>query len=619
MTNIEKYLEKVEKPSRYTGGEYNSIIKNKKDVNIRFAFCFPDTYEIGMSHLGLKCIYHTLNSIDDVWCERSFMPWVDMEEVLRENNIPLYALESKDALSKFDILGFTLQYEMSYTNVLAMLDLSGIPFLSKDRDNNHPFISAGGPCSVNPEPLSEIIDFFIVGEGEEVIVEVMDAYREYKNSGSVNRDDFLIKIMDIEGVYVPKFYDVTYNEDGTIKERKALNGAPETVKKRVVEDLDKLPHPENIIVPYTEIVHDRVTAEIFRGCIRGCRFCQAGFIYRPVRERRAKTIVDIATKSLNSTGYDEVSLCSLSTSDYTELTELTDELMKFTVDRKINFCLPSLRVDNFDLSLAKKVQEVRKTSLTFAPEAGSQRMRDVINKNVNEEDILKTTSLVFNNGWSGIKLYFMIGLPYETMDDVIGIKDLAYKVQNTYFEIDKPQRPKGARITVSTSSFVPKPFTPFMWASQNTISEIREKQDTLKHEMKSKIINYNWHDADLSILEGVFARGDRKLNKVLISAYKKGCRLDGWNEHFKYDKWMEAFEENKIDYSFYNHRERSYEEILPWDFIDIGVSKEFLKKENEKAKQATVTPNCREKCAGCGINKMVECKEQLNGCKNKIQ
>lgn len=616
MINIEKYLGAVEKPSRYTGGEFNSIIKNKEDVKIRFGFCFPDTYEIGMSHLGLRCLYHTLNSIEDVWCERSFMPWTDMEAVLKEKDIPLYALESKDSLNEFDILGFTLQYEMSYTNVLAMLDLSKIPFLTKDRDASYPFVCAGGPCAVNPEPLADIIDFFMIGEGEEVIVEVMDVLRDYKKSGSQNRDDFLYEISKIEGVYVPKFYEVTYNEDGTIKERKALRDVKQTVKKRVIEDFESLPHPENIIVPYTEIVHDRVTAEIFRGCIRGCRFCQAGFIYRPVRERNADTIVNIAKNSLKSTGYDEVSLCSLSTSDYTQLKELTDELMKYTVERKINFCLPSLRADNFDLELAKKVQEVRKTSLTFAPEAGTQRMRDVINKNLYEKDILETTSLVFNSGWSGIKLYFMIGLPYETDEDISGIKELVYKVQDTYFAIEKSQRPKGARITVSTSSFVPKPFTPFMWAPQNTIEEIRNKQDMLKHEMKSRIINYNWHDADLSILEGVFARGDRKLSKVLITAYEKGCRLDGWNEHFKYDKWMEAFSENNIDYTFYNHRERTYEEILPWDFIDVGVTKEFLKKENEKAKQAAVTPNCRQKCAGCGITRMVKCKEQLNECKS---
>ncbi len=616
MINIEKYLDMVEKPSRYVGGEFGSIIKDKEKVNIRVAFCFPDTYEIGMSHLGLRCIYNVLNSIPDVWCERSFMPWVDMEAVHKEKNIPLYALESKDALFDFDMLGFTLQYEMSYTNVLAMLDLSGIPFLSKDRNDSQPIICAGGPCAVNPEPLAEIIDFFMVGEGEEVWPEIIELYREHKKKETFSKYEFLHALTKIKGVYVPMFYEVDYNEDGTIKERRALNGAPEIVEKRVIEDFDALAHPENIIVPYTEIVHDRVTAEIFRGCIRGCRFCQAGFIYRPVREKTPENIVDLAVKSLKATGYDEVSLCSLSTSDYTRLTELTDNLMKYTNERKINFCLPSLRVDNFDLELAKKVQEVRKTSLTFAPEAGTQRMRDVINKNVTEEDVLKTSELIFKNGWNSVKFYFMIGLPYETDEDVLGIKELAFKVQDTYYSIDKPQRPKGTRITVSTSSFVPKPFTPFMWAAQDRMETLRHKQDILKDEMKSRLINYNWHDADLSVLEGVFARGDRRLNKILIDAYNKGCHLDGWNEHFKFDKWMEAFEENNMDYSFYNHRERSYDEILPWDFIDVGVTKKFLMNENEKAKQAATTPNCRQKCAGCGITRLVKCKECTNEFKN---
>ena len=615
MINIEKYLDKVEKPSRYVGGEYNSVVKNKDDVDIRVAFCFPDTYEIGMSHLGLRCIYHVLNNMPDVWCERSFMPWTDMEEVMRKNNIPLYALESKDSLYEFDMLGFTLQYEMSYTNLLAMLDLSGIPFLSSEREEKHPIICAGGPCAVNPEPLADIVDFFMVGEGEEVWQEIIDLYRNCKNE-NLSKDEFLLKVANIKGVYVPKFYDVTYKEDGTIDKRTTLFDVPLVIEKRVVENFDMLPHPEEIIVPYTEIVHDRVTLEIFRGCIRGCRFCQAGFIYRPVRERTPEKLVDIAINSLKSTGYDEVSLCSLSTSDYTKLDELTDKLMEYTDDRKINFCLPSLRVDNFNLPLANKVQKVRKTSLTFAPEAGTQKMRDVINKNVSEEDVLKTSKLIFENGWNSVKFYFMIGLPYEEDEDIVGIKDLAYKVQDTYYSIDKMNRPKGARITVSTSSFVPKPFTPFMWAPQDTMDELRRKQDILKSEMKSKLINYNWHDADLSILEGVFARGDRRLSKVLIDAYKKGCKLDGWNEHFKYDLWMEAFKDNNIDYSFYNHRERSYDEVLPWDFIDVGVTKNFLMKENEKAKQAVTTPNCRQKCAGCGVTKLCECKECLNESKN---
>lgn len=600
MNPAEKFLMEVEKPSRYTGNELNSVVKNKNDVNIRFGFCFPDVYEIGMSHLGLKCIYSVLNKIEDVWCERAFMPWSDMKSVMERENIPLFALESKDPLREFDFLGFTLQYEMSYTNVLAMLELSGIPFYSSERSLDFPIICAGGPCAVNPEPIAEFIDFFMVGEGEEVLVEVMDVMREFKKSGSNDKDELLLMLDKLEGVYVPKFYEITYNGDGTIKERKALSGVKETVKKRVIKDFENLPHPEDIIVPYTEIVHDRVTLEIFRGCIRGCRFCQAGFIYRPVRERDYGTLSEIAKRSLEATGYDEVSLCSLSTSDYTELRELTDTLMEYTEERKINFALPSLRVDNFDLPLAEKIQSVRKTGLTFAPEAGSQRMRDVINKNISEEEILNTVTTVFKGGWNGIKLYFMIGLPCETNEDVEAIGELALKTLDKYFEIPKEERPKGVRITVSVSSFVPKPFTPFMWAAQDTMETLCEKQAVLRGSVKTRMINLNWHDADVSVLEGVFARGDRRLSKVILSAYKKGCFLDGWQEHFKYDKWMEAFEECGVDYSFYNHRERSYDEILPWDFIDVGVSRKFLMNEYEKAKKGVTTPNCREKCAGCG-------------------
>lgn len=615
MQSFDKILPLVEKPSRYTGNELNSIVKDKSDVNIRFGFCFPDIYEIGMSHLGLKCIYDVLNKIPDVWCERSFMPWSDMRDKMKENNIPLYALESKDPLSEFDILGFTLQYEMSYTNVLAMLDLSGIPFRSKERSLEYPIICAGGPCAVNPEPMAEFVDFFMIGEGEEVLCEVMDVIREFKKKNSDNKEELLFMLDKLEGVYVPALYEVSYNSDGTIKERIEKNGAKKIVKKRFISDFANLPHPENIIVPYTEIVHDRVTLEIFRGCIRGCRFCQAGFIYRPVRQRKPETLSEIAKRSLAATGYDEVSLCSLSTSDYTELRELINDLMNYTEDKKINFCLPSLRVDNFDLPLAERIQKVRKSGLTFAPEAGSQRMRDVINKNVNEEDILKTTKLVFENGWSNVKLYFMIGLPYEENSDVSAIGELAFKVVDEYFSIEKSERPKGAKITVSVSSFVPKPFTPFMWAKQDSMEELLAKQEILRDATKSRMINLNWHDADVSVLEGVFARGDRKLSKVLMSAYKKGCMLDGWQEHFKYDSWMEAFEECGIDYKFYTGRERSYDEILPWDFIDVGVSREFLKKENERAREGVVTPNCRTKCSGCGI---INCEERDRNAKNNI-
>ena len=615
MMLIDKILPEVEKPSRYTGNELNSIIKNKNDVNIRFGFCFPDIYEIGMSHLGLKCIYDVLNNIPDVWCERAFMPWGDMRDKMIENNIPLYTLESKDSLADFDILGFTLQYEMSYTNVLAMLDLSGIPFKASERGLNYPIICAGGPCAVNPEPMAEFIDFFMIGEGEEVLCEVMDVIREFKNKNSEDKEELLYMLDKLEGVYVPALYDVTYNEDGTIKDRISKAGAKETVKKRFIKNFAELPHPENIIVPYTEIVHDRVTLEIFRGCIRGCRFCQAGFIYRPVRQRNADTLSGIAKRSLSATGYNEVSLCSLSTSDYTELRELINNLMNYTEDKKINFCLPSLRVDNFDLPLAERIQKVRKSGLTFAPEAGSQKMRDVINKNVDEKDILKTTKMVFENGWSNVKLYFMIGLPYEEDEDVAAIGELAFKVVDEYFSIEKSERPKGAKITVSVSSFVPKPFTPFMWAKQDSMDELLAKQEILRDNTKSRMINLNWHDADVSILEGVFARGDRRLSSVLLSAYHKGCMLDGWQGHFKYDSWMEAFKECGIDYKFYNERERSYDENLPWDFIDVGVTKEFLIRENERAKQGVTTPNCRNQCSGCGIK---DCEERNRNAKNNI-
>ncbi len=609
---IEQILCNVEKPARYTGNELHSVKKDKNQIDTRFCFCFPDTYEIGMSHLGLRVLYQVLNDLDHVWCERSFMPWVDMEAILKQQQIPLFALESGDPLSCFDMLGFTLQYEMSYTNILAMLDMANIPLTRDERKDGDPFICAGGPCAVNPEPLADFIDFFMIGEGEEVICEVMEAYRVWKRA-KLPRMEYLKALTKIEGVYVPAFYDVEYHEDFTIKRRIAKEGAPETVKKRLISDLDRVVHPEKIMVPYTEIVHDRVALEIFRGCIRGCRFCQAGFIYRPVRERSAEHLVDIAKHSLSCTGYDEISLASLSTSDYKSLKELTDKLLEYTQEKKINFSLPSLRVDNFDLELAKKAQAVRKSGLTFAPEAGTQRLRDVINKNVREEDLLNTSYLAFSNGWSTIKLYFMIGLPYETHQDVLGIKDLAYKTQDQYYKVEPENRPRGLRITVSTSSFVPKPFTPFMWARQDTMEELNEKQQLLRNEMRSKKIVYNWHDSNLSILEGVFARGDRRLGKVLLCAYRKGCRMDGWQEQFKYDKWMEAFAETGIDYTFYNHRERPYDEILPWDFIDVGVSKAFLMRENEKAKQAATTPNCREQCSGCGMTQFAFCDECRGG------
>lgn len=599
--NIDTILKKVEKPSRYIGNEYNSVHKDLKDISIRFGFCFADVYEIGMSHLGMKILYHLLNSAEDIYCERFFTPWVDMEEEMRKNNIPLFSLETKTPAKEFDILGFTLQYEMSYTNILNMLDLGNIPLLSSDRGEDFPIICAGGPCAYNPEPLADFVDFFMLGEGEEMMMEVMDIYRSIKAQGKT-KDEFLKEIASIEGIYVPKFYDVSYNEDGTIKEfAKNYEGAPEKIKKRIIKDFDKCFAPDNIIVPFMEIVHDRIMLEVFRGCIRGCRFCQAGMIYRPVRERSPETLLHLAERLINNTGYEEISISSLSTSDYTRLAELTDGLLELTEKKKIGLSLPSLRLDNFSLELMQKVQKVRKSGLTFAPEAGTQRLRDVINKNITEEDLENAAQTAFSGGYGTIKLYFMIGLPTETDDDVLGISKLADEVVSIYKHTPKEIRNKNLRVTVSVSSFVPKPFTPFQWFGQNTKAELHRKQMLLKDAIKNRYVSYNWHDASLSILEGVFARGDRKLSKVLIEAHKLGAKFDSWHEFFDFGLWLKAFENAGVDPDFYNARARSYEEILPWDFIDIGVSKKFLINENEKAKQGVVTANCREKCAGCGV------------------
>ncbi len=604
FTERDKILMQVQKPTRYTGGEINICLKNPADVDIRFGFCFPDVYEVAMSHLGIKILYHTLNERSDTYCERVFAPWDDMEKLMREKNQKLFALETGDEVTNFDFLGFTLQYELSYSNVVNMIDLAGIPIYSKDRTLGMPFIIAGGPCAYNGEPIADFIDIFSIGEGEEMLDELMDAYKLWKKNGAKSRKEFLEMAADIEGMYVPSFYDVEYNGDGTIKSFTPNNPhAKKTITKRIMKDFDTAPTPEKIIVPFGEVVHDRITLEIFRGCIRGCRFCQAGYIYRPVREKSAKKLTDIAAKLIDSSGYDEVSLCSLSTSDYTELKELTDNLIDITEEKKIGLSLPSLRIDNFSLELMEKVQKVRKSGITFAPEAGTQRLRDVINKNITEDDITKSVRLLFAGGWTNVKLYFMIGLPTETEADVVGISELAQKVLEVYFETPKEERAKNINITVSTSSFVPKPFTAFQWAAQNSRQELIEKQDLLKSSIKSRKIRYNWHDNKTSYLEGVFARGDRRLSKVIEEAVKLGCKFDGWGEFFDFEKWEQAFEIAGINPDFYNMRERSYDEILPWDFIDIGVTKEFLKSENEKAKMAETTKNCREKCAGCGAAK----------------
>ena len=598
-TLLERILPTVQKPARYTGGEYNEIIKNKADVRVRVAFCFPDTYEIGMSNLGMRILYGVMNEMDGVWCERVFAPWSDMEEAMRANNLPLWALESQDPVRDFDMIAFTIGYEMSYTNILNMLRLAGVPLHSKDRQGLKNIVFAGGGCAFNPEPLADFVDFFSLGEGEDITVEIVSLYDRAKAEGWP-KEQFLLEVAKIEGVYVPSFYTPVYNEDGTIAVVERTENAPATVTKRIVEDLDDAYWPTKMIVPSTEIVHERANLEVFRGCIRGCRFCQAGIIYRPVREKSPETLLKQAEALMKSTGYEEMSLMSLSTSDYRSLGCFTEELLKMTEKEKVSLSLPSLRVDNFSLDLMSKVQKVRRTGLTFAPEAGTQRMRDVINKGVTEEDLLKSANLAFTGGWTSIKLYFMIGLPFEEISDCLGIADLSKKVVSEFFKTS-PEKGKRPMITISVSSFVPKPFTPFQWARQNEMEELREKQVALKEEINSKFIKYNWHESTLSVLEGVFARGDRRLSKVIELAVKKGCKFDGWDEFFLSEKWEEAFKEAGLSPEFYR-RERSYDEILPWDKIDIGVTKEFLMRENENAKKAIVTPNCREKCSGCGAS-----------------
>ena len=597
----DKILMKVQKPTRYTGGELNSCIKDPNNVKVRFGFCFPDTYEIAMSHLGLKILYHVLNKREDTYCERVFAPWVDMETEMKKDGMKLFALESGDEVSGFDILGFTLQYELSYTNVVYMLNLAEIPLWSSERTEEHPFICAGGPCAYNGEPIADLIDFFMLGEGEEMINEVVDAYIEWKDSGRP-RIEYLEKIANIDGIYVPSFYDVEYDGDGRVKSITPNNSnAKVSIRKRIMKDFDSADTPESIIVPYGDVVHDRVMLEIFRGCIRGCRFCQAGYVYRPVRERKPETLTCLADRLLKSSGYEEISLSSLSSSDYTGLKELTDNLLEITEQKKIGLSLPSLRIDNFSLELMNKVQKVRKSGITFAPEAGTQRLRDVINKNITEENILESTSRLFEGGWTNVKLYFMIGLPTETDADLEGIADLSAKVLDEYFKIPKEERAKNININVSTSSFIPKPFTAFQWCGQDSRETIIRKQDYLKANIRQKRIRYMWHDNKTSYLEGVFARGDRRLAEVIVRAAEKGCKFDSWDEHFKFDAWLESFEECGIDPDFYL-RERGLDEVLPWDHIDVGVKKEFLKKEYERALTEQITPNCREKCAGCGAN-----------------
>lgn len=600
---VERLLPHVQKPARYTGGELNSVVKDANKVKLRYAFCFPDSYEIGMSHLGMKILYSLVNERDDAWCERVFAPWVDMEEEMRKNHVPLFALESGDALDKFDLIGFTLQYELSYSNVLNMLDLGNIPLRSKDRTSLTPIVVGGGPCACNPEPLADFFDIFLPGEGEEVTNELIDLLIEHKEKGSTKLE-FLREAAKIEGVYVPAFYDVAYHEDGTIASVTAKETAPARVKKRIISDLDSVYYPDKFVVPFVDIVHDRAVTEVFRGCIRGCRFCQAGFIYRPIREKKSETVNRQAKCLCETTGYDEVSLCSLSTSDYSQVEKLIPDMLSWAVPEKINVSLPSLRVDNFSEELMEELKKVRKSGLTFAPEAGTQRLRDAINKNVTEEEVLHTSAQAFRGGWTAVKLYFMMGLPTETLDDIAGIAELAQKVVNEFYK--NPDKPKGKGVTVSASvaSFVPKPFTPFQWEPQDTMEQLVEKQKYLLENVHTHKIQVSWHQSQTSFLEGVFARGDRKLCDVIESAWRKGCKFDGWDEFFLFDKWTEAFKECGVDPSFYSNRRRDFNEILPWDHLDYGIRKEFLIAENKRAHESVTTPNCRQKCSACGAAKL---------------
>ena len=597
---LHRILQNVQKPARYTGGEYNQVVKDKKDVDVRVAFCFPDTYEIGMSNIGMRILYGVMNEMPDVWCERVFAPWGDMEQAMRENNIPLYALESHDPVKDFDMIAFTLGYEMSYTNVLNMLLLSGLPLLASEREGLHNIVFAGGVCTVNPEPLADFIDFFSLGEGEESTTEILECYRAAKQAG-LSKHEFLLAVSKIEGVYVPSFYEHSYNPDGTLAAITPLFGAPARVKKRVVEDMNHAYYPDRTIVPSTEIVHDRSNLEVFRGCIRGCRFCQAGFCYRPVREKSAEVLYRQAVGSLEDSGNSEITLASLSTSDYTQLEALANGLLDYCAPRKINLSLPSLRADNFSRELMMKVQKVRKSGLTFAPEAGTQRLRDAINKNVTEQEILQTCATAFSGGWNSVKLYFMLGLPTETDEDVVGIAELTHKIIRTWHETAGSKK-RGLMINLATAYFVPKPFTPFQWEKQITPEEYLRRVHLLQEHLRSRNVDYRYHESDLSRLEAVLARGDRRLGKVLMEAVNRGARLDGWDEYFSYQIWLDAFAACGIDPDYYTVRGFADDEVLPWQTISVGVSDAFFRREREKAYRSQTTPDCRSQCAGCGAS-----------------
>lgn len=600
----DEILLKVEKPARYIGNEVNSVMKDKEKVDIRFAMCFPDVYEIGMSHLGIQILYDMFNQREDVWCERVYSPWTDLHKIMKEENIPLFALESQDPILDFDFLGITIQYEMCYTNILQILDLSQIPFHTTDRTWEHPIVIGGGPCVANPEPLAEFFDIFYIGEGETVYDLLLDLYKQCRKD-NVNRMDFLKKAAQIPGLYVPILYQAEYNEDGTLKAfYPKEEGIPSTIKRQVVTDMDASPYPKAPVVPFIKATQDRVVLEIQRGCIRGCRFCQAGIIYRPTRERNVNRLKEYARIMLENTGHEEISLSSLSSSDYTQLKDLVDFLIDELKSKEINISLPSLRIDAFSLDVMSKVQDIRKSSLTFAPEAGSQRLRDVINKGLTEQTIIDGAGLAFEGGWSKVKLYFMLGLPTETEEDMKEIARLSDRVARRYYEIPKEERNGKCQITASSSFFIPKPFTPFQWATMFPSEEYIRRATIVKHEflnqLNKKSLKYNWHEADVTVLEGVFARGDRKTGAVIEEAYRLGCLYDSWSEQFSNERWMLAFANTGVDIDFYTTRPRDLEELFPWDFIDVGVSKNFLKKEWLHAQEEKVTPNCRKKCSGCG-------------------